>query len=91
VPEQTVTESVTAVDGTEIVVDAVGLGSDRLTGIDVPVLALYGARTTPGLVGGTKAVAALVPSAVLEVVPGEDHSILQRPAVLAPVLATFFG
>lgn len=67
------------------------LGSDRLTGIDVPALAIYGEQTAPGLAAGTKAVAALVPGAALEVVPDEDHSILQRPAVLAPLLTTFFG
>lgn len=67
------------------------LGSDRLTGIDVPVLAIYGDRTAPGLAAGTKTVAALVPGAALEVVPGEDHAILQRPAALAPLLTTFFG
>ncbi|WP_157436746.1 alpha/beta fold hydrolase [Actinospica robiniae] len=67
------------------------LSSDRLTGIDLPVLAIYGEQTTPGLAAGTKAVAALVPGAALEVVPDEDHSVLQRPAVLAPLLTTFFG
>lgn len=67
------------------------LHPDRLSGIDLPVLAIHGERTAPGLAAATRAVAELIPGAALEVIPGEDHSILQRPAVLAPLLTAFFG
>ncbi|MEU8260057.1 alpha/beta hydrolase [Micromonospora sp. NPDC048999] len=64
---------------------------DRLARIGVPVLAVYGDQTAPGLAAETKAVAATVPGAALEVMAGEDHAVLQRPAVLATILAKFFS
>ncbi|MEV7807281.1 alpha/beta hydrolase [Microbispora sp. NPDC088329] len=64
---------------------------DRLAGVGVPVLAVYGDRTAPNLAEGTKAVAATVPGAELTVMPGEDHAVLQRPAALAQILTKFFG
>ncbi|GAB3886934.1 alpha/beta fold hydrolase [Microbispora bryophytorum] len=64
---------------------------DRLAGIGVPVLAVYGDQTAPNLAEATKAVAATVPGAKLMVMPGEDHGVLQRPAALARILTTFFG
>lgn len=67
------------------------LTADRLAGIDVPVLALYGDQTSPALEAGTRAVSALVPGAALEAIPGEDHAVLQRPQALEPLLTTFFS
>ncbi|TQF01736.1 alpha/beta hydrolase [Kitasatospora acidiphila] len=64
---------------------------ERIAGIGVPLLAVYGDRTEPGLAAATKAVAAAVPGARLEALAGEDHAVLQRPAALAPLLAEFFG
>ncbi|ETK37722.1 alpha/beta fold hydrolase [Microbispora sp. ATCC PTA-5024] len=64
---------------------------DRIAGIGVPVLAIYGDQTAPNLAAGTEAVAATVPGAELTVMPGEDHAVLQRPAALAPILAAFYG
>jgi len=64
---------------------------ERIARIGVPVLAVYGDQTAPGLVAATKAVAAVVPGAELQVLPGEDHAVLQRPAALVPLLATFFS
>lgn len=64
---------------------------ERLAGIGVPVLAIYGDRTAPNLAAGTEAVAATVPGAELTVMPGEDHAVLQRPAALARILTTFFA
>jgi pimeloyl-ACP methyl ester carboxylesterase len=64
---------------------------ERISVIDVPVLAVHGDQTAPGLAAATKAVAETVPGAVLEVLAGEDHAVLQRPAALVPVLAKFFG
>lgn len=67
------------------------LPADRIARIPVPVLAVYGERTAPGLAAATRAVAAAAPNAELVVVPGEDHAVLQRPAVLTPILTGFFG
>ncbi|WP_285707022.1 alpha/beta hydrolase [Microtetraspora sp. NBRC 16547] len=64
---------------------------ERIAGIGVPVLAIYGDQTAPGLAEATKAVAATVPGAVLRVMPGEDHAVLQRPAALAQILVKFFN
>jgi pimeloyl-ACP methyl ester carboxylesterase len=63
----------------------------RVGAVAVPTLAVYGDRTAPGLAAATRAVAAAVPGAELVVIEGEDHAVLQRPAVLAPILARFFG
>lgn len=60
-------------------------------GVNVPVLAVYGDRTSPDLAAATRAVAAAIPGARLEVLPGEDHAVLQRPSALAPLLGAFFG
>lgn len=67
------------------------LPADRLARLTLPVLAVYGARTAPGLAAATEEVAALVPDAELVEIPDEDHAVLQRPAALAPVLRRFFG
>ncbi|WP_042378183.1 alpha/beta fold hydrolase [Streptacidiphilus melanogenes] len=62
----------------------------RLAGIRVPTLALYGDGTSPWLSAAARAVANTVPDAELQVLPGEDHSILQRPHALTPLLQSFF-
>jgi pimeloyl-ACP methyl ester carboxylesterase len=67
------------------------LPTDRLGTLALPVLAVYGDQTSPGLAAATKAVAATVPGATLEVMPGEDHTVLQRPAALAELLAVFLS
>ncbi|MFC0865068.1 alpha/beta fold hydrolase [Sphaerimonospora cavernae] len=64
---------------------------ERIAGISVPVLAVYGDQTAPGLAAATKTVAATVPGAELKVMPGEDHAVLQRPAALASILTKFFS
>ncbi|GAA1989708.1 alpha/beta hydrolase [Catenulispora subtropica] len=63
---------------------------DRLAGLDKPVLAVYGDRTYPGLIAGTKAVAEAVPGAELVVLPGEDHGVLGNPEALVPSLRAFY-
>lgn len=63
----------------------------RLTAITRPLLAVYGDRTAPSLSAATRAVAETVPDAELVAIEGEDHAVLERPAVLAPILAEFFG
>ncbi|WP_042364101.1 alpha/beta fold hydrolase [Streptacidiphilus neutrinimicus] len=66
------------------------LPPERLAGIRVPTLALYGDGTSPWLSAAARAVANTVPDAELRVLPGEDHTILQRPHALTPLLVTFF-
>jgi len=64
---------------------------DRFGALDVPVLAMYGDRTSPALQAATCAVAESVPGAGLLAIPGEDHSVLQHPEAIGPALAEFFG
>ncbi|MEZ0108850.1 pimeloyl-ACP methyl ester carboxylesterase [Catenulispora sp. EB89] len=64
---------------------------DRLGTLTMPVLAVYGDRTSPNLAAGAKVVAESVPGARLAVLPGEDHGVLQHPQALAPTLIEFFG
>lgn len=64
---------------------------DRLAALAVPVLAVHGDQTAPGLMAGTRAVADAVPGARLVVLPGEDHGVLQHPEALAPSLIEFFS
>jgi pimeloyl-ACP methyl ester carboxylesterase len=63
----------------------------RLAAIDVPLLAVYGNQTMPGLAAATKAVAQAVPGARLVVLEGEDHGVLNHPEALAPTLIEFFS
>ncbi|MFE3290432.1 alpha/beta fold hydrolase [Rhodococcus sp. NPDC059234] len=65
--------------------------TERLASITVPALVLNGDATEPWMQMAATAVAAAIPGAVHEVIAGQDHSILQRPDLLAPVLADFFG
>ncbi|MEY9887469.1 pimeloyl-ACP methyl ester carboxylesterase [Catenulispora sp. MAP5-51] len=64
---------------------------DRLAALEVPVLAVHGDKSAPGLMAGAKVVADSVPGARLVVLPGEDHGVLQHPEALAPTLVEFFG
>ncbi|MDT0329829.1 alpha/beta fold hydrolase [Nocardiopsis lambiniae] len=65
------------------------LRADLWDRVDVPVLVLHGDATWPFLAAGARAVAEHLPTAALEVVPGENHSA--APEVLAPVLRAFAG
>jgi pimeloyl-ACP methyl ester carboxylesterase len=63
------------------------LPADRWAAISVPVLVMYGRGTAPWLITGARALAGLLPTATLEPVEGEQHSV---PAdVLAPALRQF--
>jgi pimeloyl-ACP methyl ester carboxylesterase len=63
------------------------LPADRWAAISVPVLVMYGRGTAPWLISGARALADLLPTATLEPVDGEQHTV---PAeVLAPVLRGF--
>ncbi len=63
------------------------LPADRWAAISVPVLVMYGRGTAPWLISGARALAGLLPTATLEAVDGEQHSV--PGDVLAPVLRRF--
>jgi len=63
------------------------LSTERWNRIDVPVLVMHGDSTWPFLASGSRAVAELLPTATLTVLPGENHST--TPEALAPVLRRF--
>ena len=63
------------------------LRADLWDKVGVPVLVLHGRDTWPALAAGAKALADHLPSAVLEAIPGENHST--TAADLAPVLRAF--
>jgi pimeloyl-ACP methyl ester carboxylesterase len=65
--------------------------AERLAALSLPVVAVFGERTAPGLAAATRAVAETVPGAELVVIEGEDHAVLQRPAILAPIIEQFLG
>lgn len=62
-----------------------------LTALNLPVLAMYGDRTSAALEAGTRVVAEAVPGAELLAIPGQDHGVLQHPETLQPALAKFFA
>jgi len=63
------------------------LPADRWAAISMPVLVMYGRGTAPWLISGSRALADLLPTATLQPVDGEQHSV---PAeVLAPALRQF--
>ena len=65
--------------------------ASRLAAIHLPLLAIYGDQTMPGLAAATKAVARAVPEARLVTLGGEDHGVLNHAEALAPTLIDFFG
>ena len=60
---------------------------DRWANVRLPVLVLYGRGTEPWLAEGAKALAELLPTASVEAVEGEQHSVAAD--VLAPTLRQF--
>lgn len=62
-----------------------------LAALDLPVLAMYGDRTSSALEAGARVVAQAVPGAELLAIPGEDHGVLQHPETIEPALAKFFA
>ena len=59
--------------------------------LELPVLAIYGDRTSPALEAGTRVVAEAVPGAELLAIPGQDHGVLQHPETIEPALTKFFA
>jgi pimeloyl-ACP methyl ester carboxylesterase len=60
---------------------------DRWTAVTMPVLVMHGTGTMPWLITAAQALAALLPAATLQPVPGEQHSTTAD--VLAPALRSF--
>jgi pimeloyl-ACP methyl ester carboxylesterase len=63
------------------------LRADLWDRVDVPVLVMHGVDTWPAMAAGARAVAAHLPTATLEPVPGQEHST--TPDVLAAALRAF--
>jgi len=63
------------------------LRAELWDGVDVPVLVMHGIDTWPAMVAGARAVAAHLPAATLQPVPGQAHST--TPDVLAAALRAF--
>jgi pimeloyl-ACP methyl ester carboxylesterase len=63
------------------------LPGDRWAKVAVPVLVLYGNATEPWLVAAAKALVELLPTASLQVLEGQQHSVAAD--VLAPALRRF--
>lgn len=63
--------------------------AEFLTTITTQTLAIGGGQSPPWLSGGARAVAELIPNARYFELEGHDHSVLQQPAALRPVLLEF--
>ncbi|MFJ9371352.1 alpha/beta fold hydrolase [Nocardia sp. NPDC101769] len=67
------------------------LQTDRYSTINIPALVVNGDQTWPWIQTGAQALAAAIPTARREVLSGEDHDILNKPARLEPLLTEFFS
>jgi pimeloyl-ACP methyl ester carboxylesterase len=67
------------------------LPTTRLAAVGVPTLVLDGGESPAWMRSAARAVAAAVPGAAGETVPGEDHGVLHHPEALVPVLRRFLG
>ncbi len=65
------------------------LPTDRWTAVTMPTLIIDGADTERYMHDGADALAALLPDARRQTLPGQSHAV--EPAALAPVLAAFFA
>jgi pimeloyl-ACP methyl ester carboxylesterase len=63
------------------------LPSDRWAAVTVPTLVMYGNGTEPSLIAAAKAAAELLPTASVQGVEGQQHSV--EAAILAPALRQF--
>ena len=68
-----------------------GLPAERLGAVRVPTLVLDGGESPAWMRAAAAAVAAAVPGAVAETLPGQDHGVLHQPEALVPVLRRFLG
>ena len=78
-------QTITSADGTPLAVTSAGTGP--------AVILVGGAFNDRSTVAGlaAAAVAAAVPGAVAETLPGQDHGVLHQPEALVPVLRRFLG
>ena len=63
--------------------------ADHLATITTKTLTIGGSQSPPWLTGGARAVAELIPGARYFELEGHDHTVLQQPAALRPVLLEF--
>ena len=68
-----------------------GLPAERLGAVRVQTLVLDGGESPAWMRAAAAAVAAAVPGAVAETLPGQDHGVLHQPEALVPVLRRFLG
>lgn len=61
----------------------------RFAGVQAPTLAIYGGKSPAWMKAAVRAVAAAVPGARCEELPGQTHMV--KPAALAPLLAAYFA
>ena len=61
----------------------------RWHSIEIPTVVLAGEKSPPWMHNGSRALAAALPNAACQAVPGLTHDI--KPRLLAPSLAEFFG
>jgi pimeloyl-ACP methyl ester carboxylesterase len=66
------------------------LPAGRLVTIKVPVLAIGGGASPPWLPAAARAVADAIPGARYVTLEGQDHSVLNQPDALRPLLAGYF-
>jgi len=64
---------------------------ESLATISVRTLTIGGGDSPPGLPEAARAVAETIPGARYLVLDGHDHSVLQRPADLRPILLEFLA
>lgn len=67
------------------------LPADRLSRITAPTLAIAGGNSPPWMLAAARAVADAIPGARYVTLQGQDHSSLQHPDALAPVLTGFLA
>ena len=67
------------------------LPAGRLAATQVPVLAIGGGASPSWLPAAARAVADAIPGGRCVTLDGHDHGVLQQPAALGPLLASFFG
>jgi pimeloyl-ACP methyl ester carboxylesterase len=67
------------------------LPADRLATITAPTLAIAGSNSPPWILAAARAVADAIPKARYITLQGQDHSSLQHPEALAPVLTGFLA
>jgi pimeloyl-ACP methyl ester carboxylesterase len=63
------------------------LRAEKWAAVTCPTLVAYGPKTYPVLKHASRALAEVLPNAMLRELPGQDHNV--SPSVIVPVLAEF--